>query len=63
MTEKELRSKMAENERLQVENERMAHLLSLATEQLQRQTDKSHAASKLTPLRDPFRSDHPARER
>ena len=48
----------AENERLELENQRMAHLMGLTTEALQKK-NKEEAERK---LRDPFRPDHPTKE-
>lgn len=52
----------AENERLQVENERISHLLDMETVALQRLNEKSPMANVDIQLRDPFRPDHPTRE-
>lgn len=48
----------AENERLELENERMAHLMGLTTEALQKKNKEEAERT----LRDPFRPDHPTKE-
>ena len=52
----------AENERLQVENDRISYLLRLSTEALKRRTEMPPAVRPGVQLRDPFRPDHPTRE-
>ena len=52
----------AENERLELENERISHLLDLETVALQRLNEKSTAENADVQLCDPFRPDHPTRE-
>lgn len=52
----------AENESLQLENERISHMLGLTTEALRRQIEKNPAPNADVQLRDPFRPDHPTRE-
>ena len=48
-----------ENARLEEENERILHLLEMATEALER---KNQTSPKERELRDPFRPEHPTRE-
>lgn len=52
----------AENERLEIQNERLSHLLNLSIEALQR-TESTHVKEDANAnIRDPFRHDHPTRE-
>ncbi len=51
-----------ENERLQLENERMTQLLEHTAKALQKQMRIMHLEKAADQLRDPFRPDHPTRE-
>ena len=58
-TERSINKLNAENEQLQLENERVVHLLGLATEALERQIKSPRENIE---LRDPFKPNHPTRE-
>ena len=51
-----------ENERLELQNERLGHLLDLSLEALQRAKNMPTLRQEESNLRDPFRPDHPTRE-
>ena len=50
-----------ENEQLELQNERLSHLLDLSLEALQRAKNMPTLRREESNLRDPFRPDHPTR--
>ncbi len=51
-----------ENERLELQNERLGYLLDLSLEALQRAKNMPTLRREESDLRDPFRPDHPTRD-